>query len=140
MVIPTVDGALPQNQIIAIEGTVLPSSPGSVIISIQDSPKIDNTSNVPLKMHLDFQQLRVYRNSFHNGHWSVPVEDGPFPFELGEKFLLTIQVQLTYFVVSVNGSRIFDFAYRATPSSEKYVNIVGQMSIVSVQIGSGYRF
>lgn len=140
MVIPTVNGVLPQNQIIAIEGTVLPSSPGSVIISIQDSPKIDNTSNVPMQMHLDFQQLRVYRNSFRNNHWGVPEEDGPFPFELGKKFLLTIQVQLTHFVVSVDGSHIFDFAYRAASSPEKYVNFVGQMSIDSVQIGSECRF
>lgn len=130
-------GGLQVGKVIRIKGYFPHEIPGTMRTFI-DLCKERVTG--PIMLHTDIRfklredTRRVVRNYYRAGRWN-PVEerDGPFPFDIGEKFTMDIQVQPNYYNISVNGVPCWTY-YHRMPFTEVNQLVIGgnTMNILEV--------
>lgn len=134
-VIPIPHGRLLQNHVIGISADVETSPSQNIVIGIQDTAKLYETSNVLFQMTIDFNQRKVFRNNYQNGAWGTHEASGSFPFIPGYYFDLSIEMKGSTFIVAVNGTRLFEYTSPIPLRLAKYIVTEGQINIEDISIG-----
>ncbi|XP_062500788.1 galectin-7-like [Corticium candelabrum] len=80
-------------------------------INLYKSPAGDN-SDVALHIGVQFDAKAVILNSRENGCWRRVITADTFPFESGNKFLLTITTTNRTYDIKVNGTLLHSFVHR----------------------------
>ena len=80
-------------------------------INLYKSPAGDN-SDVALHIGVQFDAQAVILNSRENGCWRRVITADTFPFESGNKFLLTITTTTRTYDIKVNGTLLHSFVHR----------------------------
>lgn len=89
----------------------------------------ESQSMVPLHISIRFQYSVVVRNSHQFNSWEKEEKHGPFPFRLGQDFLVEISVQSDGYQISVDGRPCWNFSHRLSYLKSTRLHIAGPVRI-----------
>jgi len=122
-------GALQQNLMIKINGTVLPGA-SQFCVNLQLGPRVNPRDDLALHLSPVFTHpQRVVRNSLQQLQWGPEESSGGNPFTPGQQFEIIILVEYNAYKIAINGFHFTEFMYRLPFNHVSHLTIDGDVSV-----------
>ncbi|KAG8175473.1 hypothetical protein JTE90_004165 [Oedothorax gibbosus] len=120
-----------EGKVIEIRGAV---PHGADVFTVNLLTGLDSaTSDRPLHLSVRFGPRVAVRNHLERNAWGVEERQGPFPFQHGAQFTITIVAEATHYKISVNHQHCWQFNHRMPLWRVSSILIDGMVQIERIE-------